>query len=1127
MSLKKYLNEIRADSVASEIGFYTPLATHIFGALLGYPPKHRIINKTGQHGIPDIRLYSQEDGSEWAVVEAKLDDDEIRNEDKRERIWRDQILEHGYIGPETFYVVLCAPRTFYVCDLDGALLECVHMEDGHLFDPHTSSRFPLTDTAIRERLHVISYGASLERKQFEAFREGILKSGHVPLATETLSELQAVFSYAIEKLHEYCRVRFREFRKEYLEIRGEVEGLEQRFQDLGSGAVKQRAKIRYNILTLRARHHLAFQIFEQDYDRFKHDQTYAGTQEEEAFEDIFCTNTAYVALSRLIFVRICEDVGLTTRKISNSGIAVWREFVQNIKEHYQDLLEVAYKDVAHIYSSLFESSVFDWFGQNNGVLHAILERILFRLNAFSFRDINRDLLGSMYEYFRPRIERRRLGEYYTPAEVVDYILAHTGINSDSDIMQKRILDPACGSFTFGVRAVSRLLQAGSNLSPENRIDLVRTCLRGQDINPFSVFLSHLSLLFALLETYLEEKRSNPNYEIKPMEVSLQNSLTMGIPETAEIGSLEEDRPVDSSDEAVSEFDYIVGNPPFVRNERLPKQDREVLNERFPDLSVRNTDLSVYFLYVAAKHWAKEGGIVGMVAPLAVANAQMSAYLRSALREYEIFELVSLEWCAKQVFPGADIVPMLIFLKKNKRTDRHKVRLVRGIQDTDDLKRCIGDEGFFQRRSSLLSFDEWADLSPFGDWCLDVSETDMPILKKLNSSQRLEVDAHCCFAIKAGNNSAFLRAAKGGKPKPGEVPFVKGQHIAAFQIATDTEEYADLGKISTAEDASIWSDLQFYRANQANPDTTGLGRFDYKTPLGLATGCPSDALCCLVPEVYVTLVAAIVDPLTVAANNSVVVVVPKKYSAHCLAAIINSRVSRYYAFLTLRAAILLRRRAHWFPRALKSLPAPKLSEKSAASLHNLAVEAAELSGSVLGSETEAYLVGIAKIEHFRKAGFIGLQLANSEKIINREDLAVAEIRTHEMIVGEQRLMAESPDVLTLVRVALLATDQDEFTSGDIENIPLPADATLRANLAGLIRNFAEDLQRTQDRVLAIVEEIDEIVADGLGLTASDHETIRRRCQEFPLSATVERPRFAWSLDRKRQARRIYRPGDRFK
>jgi hypothetical protein len=432
MSLKKFLAE-SAPGTLSEIGFYTPLATQIFGALLGYPPTQRVINKSGKHGIPDIRLNSREDGSEWAVVEAKIDDRAIRDNGERAKIWRDQILQHGYIGPETFYVVLCAPRTFYVCDLDGQLLEALHIESDRLIDPRSGDQFPLTDAAFRQRMHLISYAASMERRQFEAFRDGKLKSGHIPLAAGTLDQLQTVFSSAIERLRPYCRSHFRQLQDEYERAKSEVAEVDRRLDIIGSVDVKIRQKLLYQRLTIRAKHRLAFQLFEDDYERFKHDQTNAGTQQEDNFEDIFCTNTAYVALSRLIFVRICEDVGLTTRKISNSGIAVWRDFVRNIKGNYQDLLDVAFKDVAHVYSCLFESSVFDWFGQGNGLSDDILERILFRLNAFSFRAMNRDLLDSMYQYFRPRVEQRRLGEYYTQAAVVDYILARTGIATDPEI----------------------------------------------------------------------------------------------------------------------------------------------------------------------------------------------------------------------------------------------------------------------------------------------------------------------------------------------------------------------------------------------------------------------------------------------------------------------------------------------------------------------------------------------------------------------------------------------------------------------------------------------------------------------------------------------------------------------
>ncbi len=1124
MSLKQYLNEIKPGPVASEIGFYTPLATHIFGALLGYPPRHRIINKSGEHGIPDIRLYSQEDDSEWAVVEAKLDDEEIRNEGKRQKIWRDQILEHGYIGPETFYIVLCAPRTFYVCDLDGALLECVHIEDGLLIDPRNGMQFPLTDTALRERLHTISYAASLERKQFEAFREGKLKSGHVRLTPQTLPQLQSVFEDAVIRLREFCRFRFHELRNEYLEALGEIRKIEQRLEDIGSGPVKLREKLKYRILTIRAQRHLAFKVFEGDYDRFKHDQTYAGTQKEEHFEDIFCTNTAHVALSRLFFVRICEDSGLTTRKISNSGITVWREFVQNIKENYNDLLEVAFKDIRHIYLSLFEPSVFDWFGKFDGKLDDILERILFRLNAFSFSAIDRDLLGVIYQSFRPRIERRRLGEYYTPEEVVDFILAQTGIASDSGMMQKRILDPSCGSFTFGVRAIPLLLRTGAHLSPDNQIDLVRSCLRGQDINPFSTFLSHLSILFSLLDLYLEAKRRNPQFEMRPFNIRNRNSLTYGVPSP---GEEDAGTPPDLVEE-IEPVDYIVGNPPFVRNERIPQEDRPTLESLYASLQAGNTDLAAYFLYDAFEYWLKPEGTLGMVAPLSIASAGMARELRRYLNAREMTAIVSLEWLRlrKEIFQGIDIVPMLIFARNAKAATPHKIRVIHGLEHRGDLKRFIADPVYASEHTASIDFSKWYSLSPTGDWPVEVTAEDVPILEKLNRADKLSSAAKAAYGIKLGSGAQATSPYQEAEINKSRIPLIKGQNICSFYTDGITLELFHLDRLDTVSDPSIWAGLDFYRRNRGKFDDEGTGRKDLKHDGLAGLSAASDIRCCAIAGVYRTLLAGWFSPAEFAAHNSALVLLPTKFSAPVTAASVNSRFSRYYAFLLLRSAVVQRAHCTFYPRTLDSLPLPKLTARQVKKLHKLAMEAFDRSAQGAMGVRDLYL---EKTETAKliKAGFLGMKVANQDATIDREDLAAAEIRTNELIVGEQKLTAESPGVLMLARVALLAKDQDEFTSQDIENILLPADSTLRANLTGLIRNFVEDLQKTQDRVLAIMEEIDEIVAEGLGLTASEHETIRRRCQEFPLSATIERPRFAWSPDRKRQARRTYQPGDRFK
>jgi hypothetical protein len=207
--------------------------------------------------------------------------------------------------------------------------------------------------------------------------------------------------------------------------------------------------------------------------------------------------------------------------------------------------------------------------------------------------------------------------------------------------------------------------------------------------------------------------------------------------------------------------------------------------------------------------------------------------------------------------------------------------------------------------------------------------------------------------------------------------------------------------------------------------------------------------------------------------------------------------------------------------------PDLTPNTAQALHDFGFEATELSGSVRENESDAYLDAVSEITKFEKAGFLGLQTSEKSGTLDREELAAAQISGKSLAAGAIVLSAPSRDLLTLARVALLSTDQDEFTSEDIENLRLPAEASVRTAIAGTVRRFAGDLEKTQQRVFTILEKIDEIVADGLGLTAAEHDTIRKRCQELPLSVTVERPRFAWSADRKTQARRIYRPGERFK
>ena len=57
-------------------------------------------------------------------------------------------------------------------------------------------------------------------------------------------------------------------------------------------------------------------------------------------------------------------------------------------------------------------------------------------------------------------------------------------------------------------------------------------------------------------------------------------------------------------------------------------------------------------------------------------------------------------------------------------------------------------------------------------------------------------------------------------------------------------------------------------------------------------------------------------------------------------------------------------------------------------------------------------------------------------------------------------------------------------------------------------------------------MESAAAKSFGLTPKMHETIKKRCKEFPLNVTVSTPRYVWSADRKVQAQRLYKEGERY-
>ncbi|MBM3500012.1 MAG: SAM-dependent DNA methyltransferase, partial [Armatimonadetes bacterium] len=449
MLIARYLKALAGKTELTERGFYPVLARHVIEGLLGYPESSYRIEPKRQMGVPDLELLT-DDGSAWVVGEIKLDDGELLDERRRARLWEEQA--RTYVRPETVHVLLGSPRAFCLLDVSGQLEAGVGLADPELIDLRTGSRHDLSDDSFRLHLGAATFEEACSRRKYERFRRGESPCGYLPLAEGTLPHFEAAFQYASETLLQHARRAWDALEVEAAEARGKLAEIEADRGKLAGDDTRGHQALNSRRWHVRKKHAVALQIHDEDYPQFLYGQAYAGTQGADRLRDIFLTDTVYVVLSRLLFVRLCEDLGLVNKKVSNRGLAAWRELVTNLQGRYQDLLDVAFKDAGLIYSRLFEATVFDWYTDTDGGLSELLERILYRLNAFSFRDVDRDLLGKIYQRFLPAEKRKRLGEFYTDDEVVDYILWRIGFSDDPDVGSRIALDPACGSNTFGVRA---------------------------------------------------------------------------------------------------------------------------------------------------------------------------------------------------------------------------------------------------------------------------------------------------------------------------------------------------------------------------------------------------------------------------------------------------------------------------------------------------------------------------------------------------------------------------------------------------------------------------------------------------------------------------------------------------
>jgi len=109
----------------------------------------------------------------------------------------------------------------------------------------------------------------------------------------------------------------------------------------------------------------------------------------------------------------------------------------------------------------------------------------------------KDLFKRLYQNLVPKRVRHDLGEYFTPDWVAELVLKEADYDGNLD---KRVLDPACGSGTFLVLAIKEMRNYAEEHFVTDKSELLRKIVGnvvGIDLNPLAVLAARANYVIAL------------------------------------------------------------------------------------------------------------------------------------------------------------------------------------------------------------------------------------------------------------------------------------------------------------------------------------------------------------------------------------------------------------------------------------------------------------------------------------------------------------------------------------------------------------------------------------------------------------------------------------------------------
>ncbi len=381
---------------------------------------------------------------------------------------------------------------------------------------------------------------------------------------------------------------------------------------------------------------------------------------------------------------------------------------------------------------------------------------------------------------------------FEPNRIVEYLFWDAWRNALIDI---KVCDPACGSGAFLVAAFDLLdaeykrvnEQIGAITHTMELFDIDREILNsnlyGVDINEESIEISKLSLW---LKT---AKRGKPLHSLEA-NLRVGNSLIAAANGGAEFSPRAFDW--SASFPHITErggFDVIIGNPPYVRMERI-KPIKPYLERHFEVASDR-ADLYCYFFELGV-NLLRPGGRMGYISSSTFFKTGSGEPLRKFLLKTTAIETV-VDFGDLQVFEGVTTYPAMIAVRKRSAVPDAESACAEG-DETVDRVRFLALAGTLPL-SLAAHFEKHGQSMPqsqlgVGSWQLEADTLSALRAKLLTGRKTLkEVYGSPHRGVVTGLNEAFVvdaatrDALVAADPDSGTLlkPFLEGRDLQRWCV----------------------------------------------------------------------------------------------------------------------------------------------------------------------------------------------------------------------------------------------------------------------------------------------------------------------------------------------------------